>query len=443
MERDRERRRIVADRVRVGVTAVRRAALALIALLAAGPALAENGPSIAFIAPLAPITDNSDRIASTQWVNNFFATGLPLASGKIFIGSAGGLAAQQTMSGDCTLSAAGVITCTQAAGNFTVIGNLSVGGTVIDASGELMTNIAAPATPAAGATRVYVDSTQKVLTFKNDAGTVGNAVVPSAAGSHQWASSISAAGIIGYTQPAFADLTGSATCAQEPARTGDVTAAAGSCANTAVKVNGVAYAASPSTDTVPVITAANTATYSALPNCTTGVLQYTTATHLFNCGAAGSGTVGTSGTPASPQIAQFTNATTIQGVTSVPVANGGTGDTGTAWSTFTPTVTCGSGSGTWSTSSSSFKSIGKTVFVSVNLALTTVGTCSGIPNFTLPVSTAASPATAAVRENNVGAAYFGWASTSSATMSFATSANGAPTFSSGQDFIASFVYQSN
>src|SRR5207248_123224 len=61
------------------------------------------------------------------------------------------------------------------------------------AGGLLQTNIAAPATPAAGTTWLYVDSTTKVLSFKNDAGTVGNAVVPSVAVANQFMTGISAA----------------------------------------------------------------------------------------------------------------------------------------------------------------------------------------------------------------------------------------------------------
>ena len=60
---------------------------------------------------------------------------------------------------------------------------------------------------------------------------------------------------------------------------------------TCTKVNGVSYGSSPATDTVPVVTASNTTTYTALPNCTVGTLNYSTATHLFSCGATGSGTV--------------------------------------------------------------------------------------------------------------------------------------------------------
>jgi hypothetical protein len=42
---------------------------------------------------------------------------MPLANGKIFIGSAGGVATQQTMSGDCTLAASGAVRRTMNCGS--------------------------------------------------------------------------------------------------------------------------------------------------------------------------------------------------------------------------------------------------------------------------------------------------------------------------------------
>lgn len=109
--------------------------------------------------------------------------------------------------------------------------------------------------------------------------------------SHQWLNTISTVGVPTCSQPSFADISSSLACSQQPAFTGDTASPAGSCTTTTVKVNGVAFGTSPSTDTIPVITAANTSTYTALPNCTAGILQYATATHLFSCGAAGAGTV--------------------------------------------------------------------------------------------------------------------------------------------------------
>lgn len=55
---------------------------------------------------------------------------------------------------------------------------------------------------------------------------------------------------------------------------------------TTAKVNGVAYPASPSTDTTPIVTASNTVTYTGVPNCANDGahgLVYSTSTHLFAC----------------------------------------------------------------------------------------------------------------------------------------------------------------
>ncbi|MBP1092983.1 hypothetical protein JOE50_003513 [Bradyrhizobium japonicum] len=66
---------------------------------------------MAIIAPTpASPTENNNRIATTAWVNSFVNAGLPLASGKIYIGSAGNVATAQTMSGDATLAIGGALT---------------------------------------------------------------------------------------------------------------------------------------------------------------------------------------------------------------------------------------------------------------------------------------------------------------------------------------------
>jgi hypothetical protein len=83
--------------------------LALAGVIALFPAIASA--QFATIGPTPPTSDNGDRLATTAWVNNFFGSGLTLASGKIIIGSVGGIGAPQTVSGDCTLIASGAITC--------------------------------------------------------------------------------------------------------------------------------------------------------------------------------------------------------------------------------------------------------------------------------------------------------------------------------------------
>lgn len=89
--------------------------------------------------------------------------------------------------------------------------DLSAGGTV--SGNSIWTNIAAPSTPAAGKLAVYGDSTQKVLSAKNDAGTISITVQPLAAVASKWITSISVAGLPVATQPAAADITGLAASA--------------------------------------------------------------------------------------------------------------------------------------------------------------------------------------------------------------------------------------
>jgi hypothetical protein len=81
------------------------------------------------------------------------------------------------------------------------------------------TAIAAPATPAAGVGRVYVDSTNKVLSHKDDAGIVTNTVKPDTGTANNFLTAISAAGVISKAQPSFTNLSGSLALAQTPLTT--------------------------------------------------------------------------------------------------------------------------------------------------------------------------------------------------------------------------------
>jgi hypothetical protein len=108
---------------------------------------------------------------------------------------------------------------------------------------------------------------------------------------HNFANSISSGGILSGSQPGFGDLSGSLASSQMPALTGDTTSSAGSTLTTTSKVNGVSYPSGPATDTVPLITAANTATYKAIGNCVDSGgshLNYSTSTHSFSCGTSSS-----------------------------------------------------------------------------------------------------------------------------------------------------------
>lgn len=73
--------------------------------------------------------------------------------------------------------------------------------------GDLIaTDIAAPATPSAGKTRVYVDSTSKNIAAKNDAGTVNHGVQTKPAVSHNFLTAVADDGTVSSAQPADADI---------------------------------------------------------------------------------------------------------------------------------------------------------------------------------------------------------------------------------------------
>lgn len=75
----------------------------------------------------------------------------------------------------------------------------------------LATNMVTPSTPSSGTTYIYVDSTQKVLSAKNDGGAVSNTVVPGSAPAHQWVTGITAAGALQFAQPSASDLSDGVT----------------------------------------------------------------------------------------------------------------------------------------------------------------------------------------------------------------------------------------
>lgn len=109
-----------------------------------------------------------------------------------------------------------------------------------------------------------------------------------------------------------------------------------------------------------------------------------------NVGSAGSFVVngGVLGTPSSGTLTNATGLPIVAGTTgTLSVARGGTGDTGTAWTTYTPSTACSVGSGTWTNNDARSKTLGKTVFWQADLTLTTFGTCSGSEfTFSLPAT---------------------------------------------------------
>lgn len=66
------------------------------------------------------------------------------------------------------------------------------------------------------------------------------------------------------------------------------------------------------------------------------------------------------------------------------VALGGSGDTGTAWTAYTPTITATSGTFTSVSATGKYKQIGKTTFIQIAITITTNGTAAGVVLATPP-----------------------------------------------------------
>jgi hypothetical protein len=117
-------------------------------------------------------------------------------------------------------------------------------------------------------------------------------------------------------------------------------------------------------------------------------------------------------------------------------------DQTTAWTTYTPTVTCGSGTiTTLGTVTGRYKQIGKTVFVEADVAITTVGTCASVLRATLPLTAAAANFVGIVMEfnntNKSGAALI----TSGGTLLNALDATGATFAASGSRIGMTAIYE--
>lgn len=117
---------------------------------------------------------------------------------------------------------------------------------------------------------VHADTNGKLSGTGSDC-SAGGGTPGGSSGQIQWNSSSSFAGFTMAGDCTIVTSTGVITCG---------------------KLNGVAFGTSPATDTIPVITSSNTATYKAVPDCTdTGGnhLNYTASTHAVSCGTSSSG----------------------------------------------------------------------------------------------------------------------------------------------------------
>jgi hypothetical protein len=156
-----------------------------------------------------------------------------MTNGQLLVGATGADPAPQTMSGDCTFATGGAITCTK------TNGSAFVASATTDTTSA--TNISSGTLNAA-----------RLATSGVTAATYGD-------GTHVPQIIIDVAGRI--TSASSVAITGAAPTGSAG---GDLS---GSYPNpTVAKVNGVSFPSGPSTDTVPVITGANTVTWEALPN---------------------------------------------------------------------------------------------------------------------------------------------------------------------------------
>lgn len=260
--------------------------LTLASLIAFFPAIASA--QFATIGPTPPTTDNGDRLATTAWVNQFIALGLPLASGQIYIGSTGGIATAQTPSGDLTVSNAGVFTLATVNANTGAFGSATSCVTVTNNAKGLTTAVSAQTcTPALGSITGFGTGVQAALAI--NVGTAGSPVING--------------GALGTPSSGVAtNLTGTA---------------AG-------------------------LTSGHVTTNANLTGDTTSVGNVTTTTK-------------------------------INGV-----------DQTTAWTTFTPALSCGTA--TFTVNSARFKTMGKTTFLSIDFSIASVGTCTTVFSFTLPTT---------------------------------------------------------
>lgn len=91
------------------------------------------------------------------------------------------------------------------------------------------------------------------------------------------------------------------------------------------------------------------------------------------------------GTGAVVRATSPTLVTPVLGAATATTINGATLDNN-AWTTFSPTISCTSGTITTSSITlSKYKQIGKTTFVVISYSISSLGTCTGDVNFTLPL----------------------------------------------------------
>lgn len=212
-----------------------------------------------------------------------------------------------------------------------VTGTLTVNGAIIDNSG----NVGAPSFKLNGATSGIITVQPQAI-----AGTY-NFNLPTTAGS-------------------FGSVLQSGGGGTTPMTWSTATYPTSGASGTVITSNGTNWI--PTTATYPVSTVINQLLFS---NATNTIVGLTTANNS----------------------ALITNSSGVPSLGVVPVVAGGTGDTGTAFTTYTPTATpVGGGTFTTVTATGRYKQIGKLLFFQINTTITAIGSGSGPLAVTLPLS---------------------------------------------------------
>ncbi len=205
-----------------------------------------------------------------------------------------GASATNTCTVDPTLSATTTQEFEVGADGSTVNGT----GCSSTVAGAMGPEISKPGTPPASDGRWWWDSTNHIFSsMDNNSSTVSNTVVPDTGASNNFLTAVSAAGVISKAQPAFSNLSGSATTAQLPASLANQTS-----------INGLAITAS--TGTLSITNAKTFAVQNSLTIASTDGITETTPTTSFTTARTDAGQT-------------FTGVQTFN--TAVAVGSGGTG----------------------------------------------------------------------------------------------------------------------
>jgi hypothetical protein len=268
-----------------------------LATSAASPLLLTNGKLVTIALTSQTVNPTTLTIPDFASVSDtfVFVTLAQTLSNKTFVAPvlgtpASGVATNLTGTA-AGLTAGTVTTNANLTGDVTSVGNAATLANVPTgtphAGSSLLTNIAAPSSPASGKVSTYADSTDLRFHDKNASGVIGTTVVADTGASNQFLTAISAAGAITKAQPAFSNLSGSVAAAQMPALTGDVTTSAGAVA-TAIGANKVTLAMMATIAQDRIIggaTGAGTATPTALSVLPTGCVPAFTGDVTNSAGA--------------------------------------------------------------------------------------------------------------------------------------------------------------